>query len=54
MNLPYSEELNINYLGRLFDNTSELESILLPVYQSAKNCGFGTWQYDTGKEEILL
>ncbi|MCR4782154.1 MAG: HNH endonuclease, partial [Lachnospiraceae bacterium] len=23
MNLPYSEELNINYLGRLFDNTSE-------------------------------
>jgi len=23
MQLPYSEELNINYLGRLFDNTSE-------------------------------
>ena len=23
MQLPYSEELNIEYLGRLFDNTSE-------------------------------
>lgn len=23
MKLPYSEELNIEYLGRLFDNTSE-------------------------------
>ena len=23
MQLPYSQELNIEYLGRLFDNTSE-------------------------------
>lgn len=25
----------------------ELKSIILPVYQSAKNCGFGNWQYRT-------
>ncbi len=27
----------------------ELESVMLPVYQSAKNCGFGMWEY---KEQI--
>ena len=23
----------------------ELKSIILPVYQSAQNCGFGRWKY---------
>ena len=23
----------------------ELESVILPVYKSALNCGFGTWEY---------
>ena len=23
----------------------ELKSVILPVYQSAENCGFGKWQY---------
>ena len=25
--------------------SGELKSILLPVYQSAENCGFGKWEY---------
>ena len=28
------------------DFTGELQSIILPVYQSAKNCGFGSWLYE--------
>lgn len=28
--------------------TNELKSIILPVYQSAQNCGFGSWQYQMG------
>ena len=27
----------------------ELESIILPVYQSAQNCGFNNWQYKMGE-----
>lgn len=27
-------------------NVQQLSEILLPVYQSAKNCGFGSWVYD--------
>lgn len=27
----------------------ELETILLPVYQSAKNCGFSNWMYKVGE-----
>ena len=29
MQLPYSEELNIEYLGRIFDNTSECYKFLV-------------------------
>lgn len=29
----------------------ELKSIILPVYQSAQNCGFGNWQYRGGINE---
>ena len=25
---------------------NELESVILPVYQSARNCGFGDWKYE--------
>jgi hypothetical protein len=63
MQLPYSEELNVRYLRRLFDKTNniediryrvyrqefdftefieELELVILTVYQSLKNCGFGS------------
>lgn len=28
----------------------ELKSVILPVYQSAQNCGFGNWQYKRGEE----
>lgn len=28
--------------------SSELENVILPVYQSAKNCGFGNWIYERG------
>ena len=27
----------------------ELKSVILPVYQSAQNCGFGNWQYKKGE-----
>lgn len=27
----------------------ELQSVILPVYQSAKNCGFGSWRYEEVK-----
>jgi CRISPR/Cas system Type II protein with McrA/HNH and RuvC-like nuclease domain len=27
----------------------ELKSVILPVYQSAQNCGFGNWQYHEGE-----
>lgn len=27
----------------------ELKSVILPVYQSAKNCGFSSWQYQMGE-----
>lgn len=29
----------------------ELKSIILPVYQSAQNCGFSNWQYKVGNNE---
>ena len=30
----------------------ELESIILPIYQSAQNCGFSSWQYEAGWEDF--
>lgn len=36
--------------GLVFPEFSgELKSIILPIYQSAKNCGFGSWQYQRGE-----
>lgn len=29
--------------------TEELKSVILPVYQSAENCGFRNWQYEVEK-----
>lgn len=29
--------------------SGELKSIILPIYQSAKNCGFDCWQYQRGE-----
>ena len=29
--------------------SGELKSIILPVYQSAQNCGFSSWQYQMGE-----
>ena len=49
MQLPHSEELNIGYLSRLFDNNSfieRLEHVIKPVYESAQTLGFKEWIYD--------
>ena len=35
----YREGLNLNEFA------GELKSVILPVYQSAQNCGFSNWQY---------
>ncbi len=35
----YREGLGLN------EFSNELQSVILPVYQSAQNCGFSSWQY---------
>lgn len=47
---------NPDILGRLYrqgltqqEFQGQLSEILLPVYQSAKNCGFGNWVYESSK-----
>ena len=38
--------------GLDFDEfAGELRSVILPVYQSARNCGFRSWKYDAGKKD---
>lgn len=32
-----------------YEFAGELKSIILPVYQSAQNCGFSSWQYQIGE-----